>query len=145
MGIFLGGLQPSIRDQLLYLELQDVFTAILAARRVAHSSKPPAVVSRPTFASNSFSRSTTTFQRPLSNVGPSPEASSNRPPQSAATHNSRRLIVAQQDEYRAKGKCFCCGGQYGPLHRCPPKTLAILLDTDDEEELQGVETDEKEP
>lgn len=50
------------------------------------------------------------------------------------------MSPAQQAEYCAKGKCFCCGGQYSPLHKCPAKSLAILLEADNVVDLgQGGE------
>lgn len=58
------------------------------------------------------------------------------------TRNSRHLTVAQQEEYRAKWLCFRCWGKYSALHKCPAKTLAILLEADEDAQLaEGADSD----
>lgn len=110
LGIFLGKLHPSNNDQLLDLEIANVLVAIRAVQRVARSSKPLTSPTQPTFSSNNFSQLTTTFKSPFLVMGSFLILPSYRSSQFNATRNSRCLIIAQQEEYPAKGKCFHCGG-----------------------------------
>lgn len=43
-------------------------------------------------------------------------------------------------KHRVAGTCFCCGLQFGPLHRCTPKTLTVMVR---EEEQESEEPDFK--
>lgn len=131
LGTFLGGLQPSIHDRLPDSELTNVFVAIRVARRLARVGRNTTAPSR-SGPPNSpvWSRPTTTFQRQPATPEPAP----GRVVPNSSPRNSQRLTSAHQEEYRAKGLCFRCGGKYGPLHKCPPKMLAIILDVDEEED-----------
>ncbi|KAI3522148.1 hypothetical protein L1887_11628 [Cichorium endivia] len=53
----------------------------------------------------------------------------------------RRMTDTEFADKKAKGLCFRCDGKFGPGHRCPEKTLQVLL-VEDEEEGEEPETEE---
>lgn len=55
------------------------------------------------------------------------------------TGQFKRLTEAEFADKRAKGLCFKCDGKFAPGHRCPSKTLQVLIV---DEDVQG-ESDEE--
>lgn len=52
----------------------------------------------------------------------------------------KRLTATESAEKRAKGLCFRCDGKFSPSHKCPSKTLQVLIiDEGDEGNDEGVE------
>lgn len=45
----------------------------------------------------------------------------------------RRMTDTEFADKKAKGLCFRCDGKFGPGHRCPERTLQVLLVEDEEE------------
>ena len=54
----------------------------------------------------------------------------------------KRLTEAEVAEKKSKGLCFRCDNKYGPGHRCPEKTLHVLLVTEGEGDDEERYTDE---
>ena len=54
----------------------------------------------------------------------------------------KRLTSAELADKRARGICFRCDGKFAPGHRCPNKTLQVLV-VDEEEGDQGDDEDEE--
>lgn len=146
--MFLGGLQPSIRDSIPDLELSDVFAAIRSARRVARVTRPPTTNNK--LISGFQLRSTATSVSSGGHVDSSTNKSDGSlsavSPEKSASHSSygfpgppphrnvRHLTSEEAREYRAKGKYYRCGERYGPLHKCAAKHLNVILDAEDDEE-----------
>ncbi|KAJ9546301.1 hypothetical protein OSB04_018844 [Centaurea solstitialis] len=53
----------------------------------------------------------------------------------------KRLTDAEFAEKRAKGICFRCDGKFAPGHRCPSKTLEVLIVDENESDIEKEETD----
>lgn len=55
------------------------------------------------------------------------------------------MTTEEYKKHLAAGTCFKCGLKFGPTHRCPPKTLKVLVFVDEEvDTTEGLigETDE---
>lgn len=144
MGIFLGGLQPTIRERVPDSEMTDVFAAIKAARRIARSTKPSIGQQRAPYSAESFTRPTSTYrsshstnvedsgQQPTSKGGNS-QFSNTGSSRSKGNRKSWHLTPEQVEEYRAKGKRFKCSQPYTPLHKCASKYLSVIIGAEGEE------------
>ncbi|KAL6555595.1 hypothetical protein OROHE_007267 [Orobanche hederae] len=137
LGMFLGGLNPSVRDQISDAETGDVHSAIRAARRVSRSSDYSQPFSKPAFQ-HSYGRSPTSLKGGVSagvvpTLGTNGSALQSSQQSSAASsrpqphRKTRHLSAEEAREYREKGKCFRCSQPYGPLHRCDAKHLNVLI------------------
>lgn len=54
LGVFLGGLQPAIRERIPDSEMTNVFAGIRAARRIARSTNPSIVQQRAPYSAGPF-------------------------------------------------------------------------------------------
>lgn len=133
--MFLGGLSCSIRDRIPDNEMTDVFADIRAARRIAHSQKPPSFHS--SFSTNQSFHS---WEVPVPAKHPSSSQSLSTPAFSqpsnsvtAAAKSGRgtRRMSEEAREYKAKRLCYRCSQPCGPLHKCSAKYLTILEADDD--------------
>lgn len=146
LGMFLGGLQPSIRDRISESELSTVFSAIRAARRIDRSPRQPGQFQRSPFTSGQFSRSSAPYRVGVQSgrSGPAPNlpvlpVSKSGPSQSTQdsagfrfNRNARHLTAEEAREFFGKGKCYRCSQPYGPLHKCAAKYLTIIEADGDE-------------
>ncbi|KAG6403221.1 hypothetical protein SASPL_135438 [Salvia splendens] len=128
MGIFLAGLKPSIR---MYLQDPSTSDVVQMAKRYENISQSLAPTTKHVSGSSSTSRY---FSQPSTNhVKQAPQISA----PSAASVGPRppnRFRSMSTEEYRkhlAAGTCFKCGLKYSPTHRCPPKTLKVIVEDDD--------------
>nr|GEZ42526.1 putative mitochondrial protein [Tanacetum cinerariifolium] len=48
----------------------------------------------------------------------------------------RRMTESEYADKKAKGLCFRCDGKFGPGHRCPDKTLQVLMISEDDAETE---------
>jgi len=62
------------------------------------------------------------------------ESSSNREfrPGEGSRNRGSRTLPYPEYVRREEGKCFHCGGAYGPGHRCPEKNLRVIICAEDE-------------
>ncbi|GJR89881.1 putative CCCH-type zinc finger family protein [Tanacetum coccineum] len=56
----------------------------------------------------------------------------------------KRMTESEMADKKAKGLCFRCDGKFGPGHRCPEKSLhVLLLHEDDDKEADDYHEDEE--
>ncbi|XP_057773558.1 uncharacterized protein LOC130992824 [Salvia miltiorrhiza] len=134
LGFFLSGLKPHIRKQIQDPTVTDYSAAVLMARKV--EQEPPPVTTanystRPVFIRHSSpvrpqsappATNTSSVVSHTSSASPAASLTSSAPPR-----NFRNISNEEYMKHRAAGTCFRCGLKYGPLHRCPPKTLQVLI------------------
>lgn len=146
LGMFLGGLQPSIRDSIPDSELSDVFAPIRSACHIARVTQPPTMNNKP--ISGIQLRSTTTSVSSGGNGNNSTDISvgnlSGMWPGQSASHSSygfpspnrniRNLPPEEAHEYRAKGLCYRFRECFGPLHKCTAKHLSVIIGSDDDKD-----------
>ncbi|WVZ12616.1 hypothetical protein V8G54_017146 [Vigna mungo] len=61
---------------------------------------------------------------------------------SGGDRNVRNLPYSEYLKRREEGRCFRCGGPFGPGHRCPERGLKMLIVVEEEEEAEGDEVKE---
>ncbi|XP_052723768.1 uncharacterized protein LOC128193723 [Vigna angularis] len=144
MGYFMAGLQEGIRNQLRLLdpkEFMDVMRlardveAFQAGTRVSGGivskgptwGKPSSAVARVDTSRHNQNRTGTVDKE----GGPRREVE--RTFSNAQGRNVRDLPYAEYVKRREEGKCFRCGGPFGPGHRCPERGLRMLILAEDEE------------
>lgn len=148
MGMRLCALQNRIRAQIQDPTIMDYSAAVQMERKIDHSDRPSSFSSHPNSTARYSPRPSYT-QRSASGV----PALASQPHQlqspistttsSTESCNPRRFCRMKDEEYlkhRNAGTCFKCGLKFGPTHRCPPKTLHVLvgchdIDSMDEEVL----------
>ncbi|XP_057790733.1 uncharacterized protein LOC131007835 [Salvia miltiorrhiza] len=134
LGYFLGGLKSSVRDRIQDTALTNYDSAVRAARRAERPSTVPGSFSRAVTLPVQTSRP---VYPPRTTVTPPPPGSATSPQSSnfSKAHKFRQLPQSEIQKHLAAGTCFRCSLPFGPLHRCPPKTLNVLVydDLDDSE------------
>ncbi|XP_042026373.1 uncharacterized protein LOC121773559 [Salvia splendens] len=136
LGFFLAALRPEIRMHLKAAQLTSYSDAVQMALQLDQLSGthqvsqplssavlPPQGMSRPN--PKGFSPTPASF----SSSGP------NRP------SRFRNISSEEYKKHIAAGTCFKCGLKFGPTHRCPPKTLNVLVIDDDDPMYDDVETE----
>ena len=157
LGFFLAKLKPHIRLQLTDHGIATYSDAVQMAKRIERLSTP---LTSPNSSGNSFSQSSTqhssyplqAHSRPPQQPAPyspnssmvpnsgghtySNTASSFAPPSgSRPNHRFRHMSQEDYQKHRAAGTCFQCGLKYSPTHRCPPKTLQVIVLNDDDDAI----------
>lgn len=162
MGYFLAGLRPDIQNHVRLHDPKSLIRAMEIARDVeeamqedpggdgptnrsfksgsrfqggggAISLLQPVEGSSPGHSTNGAGRTGQKFgkanaisstARPGENSGTTSTASSNR--------GTKNLPYAEYVKRRAEGRCFQCGLSFGPGHRCPEKSLRVVILAEDE-------------
>ncbi|KAL6569931.1 hypothetical protein OROMI_014445 [Orobanche minor] len=135
LGMFLGGLKPSVRDLISDAETGNVHIAIRAARRITCSSDYPSRFTKSAFQQGTFKHSLPATRSEVhGGVTPSSGSQGSTPPAYSPGSSSpqqqrktRHLSVEEAHEYRVKGKCFRCSQPFCPLHKCDAKHLNVLI------------------
>ncbi|XP_057806177.1 uncharacterized protein LOC131021105 [Salvia miltiorrhiza] len=157
LGFFLGGLKKHLRAQIQDSVIFSYSAALQAARKIDHATSPapPSNPTRFVPMMNYSTRPSYTHPSHSASQGSIPQASTlpTYSQGSSAPRSSRNFRQVSNDEFRkhmAARTCFRCGGKFGPMHRCPPKTLQVLIGDEDDEQSdelqqpQGVSLEEKE-
>ncbi|XP_042045909.1 uncharacterized protein LOC121792148 [Salvia splendens] len=144
LGFFMAALRPEVRLQMKAAKItsyEDVVELALDIDVLA-SQQPPRTAPAP---SHTVSQPYTGHQRRPSTTGyssapsPLPSTGSSRP-------ISKRFRNISPEEYRrhiAAGTCVKCGLKFSPTHKCPPKTLNVLICDDDELPTEDLELEEE--
>ncbi|XP_057785448.1 uncharacterized protein LOC131002991 [Salvia miltiorrhiza] len=111
LGFFLGGLKKHLRAQIQDSVIFSYSAALQAARKIDHATSPAPPATN-----------TSSVVSHTSSASPAASLTSSAPPR-----NFRNISNEEYMKHRAAGTCFRCGLKYGPLHRCPPKTLQVLI------------------
>lgn len=131
---FVNGLKPELRNTVRTMHPVGTRQAIKLALLIDENRTcdQVKVTTRPTAYRNSYAR-------PL-NITSSIRDTKNNISKLAPTP-SKRLTDAEVADKRAKVLCFRCDGKFGPGHKCPSKTLQVMLigEDEDEEEPEGEE------
>ncbi|KOM49767.1 hypothetical protein LR48_Vigan08g059400 [Vigna angularis] len=144
LGYFMAGLQEGIRNQLRLLDPKEFMDVMRLARDVeafqagarasgGNSSKgptwgkPSGSVARVDPGRHNQNRTGTVEKE----GGPRREGE--RTFVNTQGRNIRDLPYAEYVKRREEGRCFRCGGPFGPGHRCPERGLRMLILAEDEE------------
>ncbi|XP_042024271.1 uncharacterized protein LOC121771535 [Salvia splendens] len=130
-GYFLGGLKSHIRLQIKDPSIISYAAAVQMARRVDILSSYPRTGQSAvrTNWQQPSARTNSPSERTFSSTGAT-RSFQGRP------QNPPRVRNMSSEEVRkhiAAGTCFKCGGKFGPTHRCPPKTLQVLVGNEDDD------------
>lgn len=129
LGFFMAALRPEILLQMKAAKVTSYADAVELAISidlmsgtkplVPAATAPVAAQSGPTFrpASKGYSQTPSSFS----------SAGSARP----KSHRFRSISQEEYNKHIAAGACIKCGLKYGPTHRCPPKTLNVLVYEED--------------
>ncbi|XP_042067454.1 uncharacterized protein LOC121810792 [Salvia splendens] len=144
LGFFMAALRPEVRLQMKAAKITSYEDAVELALDidVLASQQPQRTAPAP---SHTVSQPYTGHQRRPSTTGyssahsPLPSTGSSRP-------ISKRFRNISPEEYRrhiATGTCVKCGLKFSPTHKCPPKTLNVLICDDDELPTEDLELEEE--
>ncbi|KOM40684.1 hypothetical protein LR48_Vigan04g088200 [Vigna angularis] len=159
LGYFLGGLQEDVRNRVRPHDPQELMTAMRIARDVevlpGEAKTLGGGENRPQVSRGRTSGTITRVEpmrnpegqtADMENVGSGGrEGNSGQTAGrgASATENNtmgrgvRNLPYHEYLKRREEGRCFRCGGQFGPGHRCPESSLRVLILGEDEEEDPG--------
>ncbi|KAL6508768.1 hypothetical protein OROHE_021327 [Orobanche hederae] len=139
LGFFLGGLKRHLRVQIQDPTIPDYSAAIQIARKL-DIAFPQSNFSARTASTGNFASRPGYSQRqtPAASQASSPHqpATITSSSNSSGPRNPRRFRNMSEEEYmkhRAAGTCFRCGLKFGPTHRCPPKTLHVMVGGDEDD------------
>lgn len=150
----MGGLQEPIRNQVRLLDPQELMDTMRMARdgealhggpKTGGTGRSVLNWSRPM---GSMSRVEPVRQNPerVGSTGSSSLVRQELTQTSGTTSNNienkgrsfRNLPYAEYMKLREEGKCFRCGGPFGPGHQCPERGLRMLILVEDKEEMDEV-------
>jgi len=169
LGYFFAGLQSRIRSQVKPHDPRDLMRAMEISRDVEESlneswagrtntyrttsaadtrfQRGMGVVSRTeTFKGAGNSQSSPSNMSTARKEGGGTSSMGSRTSGNPTTGGSKNRAVRNlpYPEYlkrREEGRCFHCGGAFGPGHRCPEKSLRVVILAEDEENSEGREED----
>ncbi|XP_022641287.1 uncharacterized protein LOC111242387 [Vigna radiata var. radiata] len=155
MGYFLSGLQEEVGDHVRPLDPLDLMTAMRVARDVeklcttsktgggwvsknqSSWGKTSGAVAR--VESN---RNPTVREGPVESVGYVKKGATQGGNNvgtsgSGSDQNVHNIPYSEYIKRREKGRCFTCGGPFGPDHRYPERGLRMLILVEEEEEAEN--------
>lgn len=128
-GTFINGLKPELRSAVRIMEPESLARAMRAAVML-DENKSGNVLS----TGGGATRVGSNNQPKASHSGASvPKNNTN------TVGSFKRLTESEFAEKRAKGLCFRCDGKFTPGHRCPGKTLQVLIISDEEEGEEAID------
>ncbi|KAL4557540.1 hypothetical protein LXL04_035721 [Taraxacum kok-saghyz] len=151
LGMFLRGLQPTIRNWVRALRPNSCDTAMELARHVATATTIAAdkpIYQRKPFTSGSWKGNS--YSTPFSKPNP-PTTAPVRPNFSSGPPNSKppdphrptsslyrspglkHLSKQEWEDRRRKGLCFSCGHKFSPGHKCTDGQFRVLLLTEEDQ------------
>ncbi|XP_042016082.1 uncharacterized protein LOC121764058 [Salvia splendens] len=143
LGFFMAALRPEVRLQMKAAKITSYEDAVELALDIdlLASQHPPRAAPPP---SHGVSQPYVGQQR-----RPTATGYSNPPSQFSSTGSSRpvskRFRNISPEEYRrhiAAGTCVKCGLKFSPTHKCPPKTLNVLICEEDELPAEDLELED---
>ncbi|KAK7247608.1 hypothetical protein RIF29_42494 [Crotalaria pallida] len=148
LGYFLGGLRAEVRCRVRTHDPKEITQAMILARDVEEELRSSRVLGGPNSRTSTPSYRATFSGGVVSRLGSQPvglPAGTNQSERQLSQDSTARSGVNQPrnrgakhlpyQEYlkrREAGRCFRCGGQFGPGHRCPEKSLRITILAEDE-------------
>ena len=144
LGFFMAGLRHEVRTQMKAAKITnytDAVQFVLDVDQVA--GNPPAQSQSPLGTFQPVSQAPT-YGRSFKKGPPSSNSSNSvTGPFRNSQRNFREMSSEEYKRHLAAGTCFKCCLKYGPTHRCPPKTLNVLV-YEEEDLLDDMTPDEKE-
>lgn len=115
----------------------DAVQLALSLNQPSAGFSPSAVSTQPQHnPQQSFGRHMAQGTSQLTTFTPAP---SSRPP----THRFCNISNEEYKKHLAAGTCFKCDLMFGPAHRCPPRTLNVLVGDDDDGMLEDEEHEDQ--
>ncbi|XP_047979195.1 uncharacterized protein LOC125221112 [Salvia hispanica] len=145
LGFFMAALRPEVRLQMKAAKITSYEDAVELALDIDMLATAQPSRSAPALSHNPMPAYTGQPGRSFS------KGHSHSPSQFSSTGSSRpvskRFRNVSPEEYRkhiAAGTCVKCGLKFGPTHRCPPKTINVLIcedndGTEDDNEFDDTE------
>ena len=141
LGFFMAALRPEVRLQMKATKIttyEDAVELALDIDTMASTQPPRSAPSQSSSQAHTYTaQSTRSFSKGYSQ-NPSHSSGSSKPV-------SKRFRNVSPEEYRrhiAAGTCVKCGLKFGPAHRCPPRTLNVLICDEEEETPTDSELEE---
>ncbi|XP_042045394.1 uncharacterized protein LOC121791530 [Salvia splendens] len=142
LGFFMAALRPEVRLQMKAAKITTYEDAVELALDIdslttAHAPKSGQSLTQ----GSSHSRPPAgSFSKGYSHTSPALSSGSSRP----GPKRFRNMSTEEYQKHIAAGTCFKCGLKFGPTHRCPPKTLNVLVWDNDDETSDDTPFDEPE-
>ena len=152
LGYFFAGLQSKIRNQIRPHDPKELMRAMEIALDVEESFREEKISSFGhrnnasflhyqgstgiTCHTNLHKGNSGPVSSSLTSTARNESSSSNREfrPGEGSRNRGSRTLPYPEYVRREEGRCFHCGGAYGPRHRCPEKNLRVIICAEDEED-----------
>ncbi|KOM41166.1 hypothetical protein LR48_Vigan04g136400 [Vigna angularis] len=158
MGYFMAGLQEGIRNQLRSLDPRELMDVMRLAKDVEEFQggtkagggnisksqtwvKPNSSIMRTDPSRHNQNRTGITERGRTGGKEGNPRREGERSFPNNQGRNVRDLLYAEYVKRRLEGRCFRCGGPFGPGHHCPERSLQMLILAEDEESSREEEAE----